>query len=368
VNNSVGFDSYEWWLDNTLVSTDKNLEIIISNAGQYNVKLVGRYKTLSDMLLHHLILNPTNPSPQIITGLYTLTSGSLGKYLWFRDGERLSESEQTITPKLSGSYTLQIETNGCPSLSSSPINFAPKALSFHLPDTVCLGANFEAKNSSYGFTHYVWRVNGIVVSDEYEFTHQISQNGVHTVSLTGAFETHRDSVSHSLDVVSASVDLGPDATAVPHEMIKLQPDNRFEEYHWSDGSEADALWIDPDTLAPGVHVIWISVVNSYSCTATDQVEITVLPVITSIHEKSGSAIVIFPNPAKNEILNIHFAEKPLGNVSVVIRNQMSQEVKRILFESADNSLPVPLSGVEPGLYYFEVTDGHVTQVYRVLKM
>jgi hypothetical protein len=114
-------------------------------------------------------------------------------------------------------------------------------------------------------------------------------------------------------------------------------------------------------FAPTVNGNYAVEVTQNNCTDTSTCEVVNNVDITEYVFDSG--MTVYPNPTSGE-LSIDLGAT-FGEVTLIIRNQLGQEILRKSFEGS-NLLKHTLTG-EAGIYYFEVRFGDKNVMLRVVK-
>jgi subtilisin-like proprotein convertase family protein len=109
-----------------------------ADSGNYSVAITNCCSTVVSPV-HTLLVRPTPPQPTITQVGFTLQSSATSGNQWFRNGNILpGQNQQTITPVLTGNYTVIVTLNSCASIPSLPFNvtqvgFTPDVLTGLVP-------------------------------------------------------------------------------------------------------------------------------------------------------------------------------------------------------------------------------------------
>ncbi|MPM10003.1 hypothetical protein SDC9_56327 [bioreactor metagenome] len=152
-----------------------------------------------------------------------------------------------------------------------------------------------------------------------------------------------------------AIDLGPDTSICNNQSLILDAGNAGSTYQWSTSASTQIITIDASLLSAGsAYNYQVTVTNSNGCSATDEIEISVLD-CTGIME-SDIATGIFPNPAQSSITvtcadGIRRVEILDTKGSIVFSEMFSNTVANI-----------NISALSEGLYYVRVTSENGTAV------
>lgn len=99
--------------------------------------------------------------------------------------------------------------------------------------------------------------------------------------------------------------LGNDTSICHNETLLLTPGN-YQQYLWSDGQTSSSIIIDANNINPGTFSYSVTVTDQNGCTGTHTITITI-EVCNTMNELNASQIVVYPNPAFDNI-NIEISQ------------------------------------------------------------
>jgi len=155
------------------------------------------------------------------------------------------------------------------------------------------------------------------------------------------------------------VDLGVDTSICNTDQITLSAGN-YAQYSWSNGSTMPSLTVDASQLQNGVYTYAVTVTDNLGCTATDQINITVIT-CSGINDLGTNQITIYPNPATEHVL---FEGLPL-HTSIII---MSEDGK-VVYQNNNvesTSLKLDISQWSSGIYFVKSINEQM-QTYTFIK-
>lgn len=113
-------DTYEWYLDETLIGTGPTLEFDPSGPGTYTLELV-RSNPLCEKTEMIVVTSLELPGTTIVANSWTLTAPEGDNWIWYLNGVVIDgENQQTLNAVEEGTYTVMTtNSEGCSSLSNS---------------------------------------------------------------------------------------------------------------------------------------------------------------------------------------------------------------------------------------------------------
>jgi len=83
---------------------------------------------------------------------------------------------------------------------------------------------------------------------------------------------------------------------------------------------------------------------------------------------SVSLFVIYPNPTKTGLLNVHFTTKQEVNLVIRLFDALGQEVRHQILNnvSGDFNTTISTQNLSTGVYYLELADGQNSKVHKVV--
>jgi len=189
----------------------------------------------------------------------TLSTSITGaSYLW-QDGS----TNNSLTVNQTGSYSLQVNLNGCISADTIDVTVQPSPIISLGPDLqICEGDSVEL-NAFYPGATYTWQ-DGSTNSNLW-----VSQNGIYTVSLDLNGCTFEDQIMVSVNNYPI-VNLGSDTSICELETVLLNASNPGSSYLWQDGSNNPTFQVQQS----GIYTV---AVNNNGCISYDTIEVIVKP-------------------------------------------------------------------------------------------
>lgn len=195
----------------------------------------------------------------------TLTASGGTSYAW---SNGMSSSSITITPITSTTYSVTVTSNGCSASDDALVTVNPlPSIDAGQDQTICDGTNVIL-NASGGLT-YLWNTSAtnasIIVTPNVTTSYTVTGTDVNGCSAT-------DGVTIIVNPLPVA-DAGPDQTICQGQTAMLSASGGIG-YLWSNGATSS---INPVT--PLFSTIYtVTVTSTASCTATDEVLVTVNPV------------------------------------------------------------------------------------------
>ncbi len=162
-----------------------------------------------------------------------------------------------------------------------------------------------------------------------------------------------------------TVDLGPDQTICNDESTTLDAGAGFTSYSWTGGATTQTLTVDGAVLGVGNHTITVTVTNSYTCSASNDIIITVED-CSGIETATLQIGNVYPNPA-SESINIAFAAEHNNLVINLFdatgRLVSSQSLKNT---TSGNVVVIPVSQLSAGVYSLQLVSEEGIQISTVV--
>ncbi|MBK7375304.1 MAG: hypothetical protein IPJ02_07055 [Chitinophagaceae bacterium] len=188
----------QWYKDNVLISGETNQTYTATTSGSYTVVVTENGCPSLPSAATVVTVNPI-PATATITpggpttfcagGSVLLTSSAATGNQWYKDNVLISgETSQTYTATTSGSYTVVVTENGCPSLPSAAtvvtVNAIPATATITPggPTTFCAGGSVLLTSSAA--TGNQWYKDNVLISGETNQTYTATTSGSYTVIVT----------------------------------------------------------------------------------------------------------------------------------------------------------------------------------------
>ncbi len=288
-------DNITWVKDGNILTGQTSKELTVTEAGEYMAIVVGD----SGCEVQKMIVVTVFDVPTLNLGedlsicggdFATLQSGVQNvSYEWTLDGATIS-TDSLLEVSSPGLYVLTITNdNGCTASDDIRVQvFDSPQVDIEDMYTLCEGQDLMITAQSNG-TSFEWTLDGNALPDT---------GADITVNQTGLLRVMalNDAGCASMDssVISAAptpvVNLGEDIVLCPRETTVLDGGSHTS-YMWSTGSTAPTLTIIPDVVNDtSEQIISLVVTNEEGCSATDEINITFLPVIEGHITPSASGV------------------------------------------------------------------------------
>lgn len=275
-------------------------------------------------------------------------------------------SQNTIaTPNgLTTNYivTLTDSITGCTSIDSVLITANPVPQPNLGPNiNVCSGQEFVLTPGS-NFNTYQWNTGSI---GQLIIVNGISTPQTYWVDVTNSFGcSNRDSITVSVNP-SPNINLGNDTTICKNHTLTLNAGPGFSSYQWNTGATTPSITIPQGSITS---VYYVTVTNSFGCTDSDTILVTVAACTGIEEELDGSegTVLLYPNPNRglfNLIVDIPGAE----NAQVEIINAQGRAVyNATINNTAGYKELIDLSGNASGIYYVRVISEKYTNISKLM--
>jgi gliding motility-associated-like protein len=210
------------------------------------------------------------------------TTGDIQQYDWTRDGMPIS-GDETVSLSLAGDYQVVVtDDNGCSgSASVTVINSSlPSLTASSTVLDICDGIGEEVTLITDAAT-IAWSRDGQLIAGATGTSLTLDQAGMYEVVAISA-DGCESSVSIEVNArQSPVVDLGGDLDLCPGESETLSANAAAgSTIMWSDGSSGQELVINNDDVTEITEqVITLTVTNEFNCTNTDEITVTLRPVV-----------------------------------------------------------------------------------------
>ena len=218
--------------------------------------------------------------------------------------------------------------------------------------------SYQWKTRAPGSSVWVNASGTSALSNAYQITNaQITQDGTWFrcfIHGSCAPDIYSDSVQLFVHP-QPSVYAGPDTTILLSESVILDAGSGYSSYHWSTGASTQTINIVGSAAGVGPHMYTVTVTNSYGCSNSDDVVVTVIDDTGIEFNGSSFSLNVYPNPSDG-MLFIHLSSQGLPSV-VEIRNPNGQEVYRTAFGAGTREGNIDLGTLGAGIYYLTVRCG-----------
>lgn len=252
------FASYLWSTNDTIPFIDVN------STGSYSLTVVDsffceQHDTID--ILFNVAFVDLGPDTILCYGDQTILSAPSGysEYGW-----NTGDTTMTITTVNDGSYSVQVEMNGCFDQDTILVQWFPDvSVALGNDTSICSGEQITL--SIPGFETYSWSSTPIDTSQIFINT---AGQYILTVGNNGCF----DSDTMNVFVSTLNVDLGPDLIICQNDSVGIGVSG-FDSYLWNTSDTTSSIWI----TSSGTFSLLVTDING--CSAADTVGITQSPPI-----------------------------------------------------------------------------------------
>lgn len=226
-----------------------NYSYFIQNTGLYSVTVTNVCGSETDMIYVEEVVPPDvdfgMPLEACQGDTIILSAGNnTGNFTW-----QNGSVDSTFTVTTTGHYALTISNDCGTDVASIPIHFNPLLTPPDLgPDIVlCPGQQVVLKATRPG-ANYLW--NDLSVADSII----VSTAGTYYVRVSNYCNTFSDTIHVTVNSAPPDVTLPPDISLCQGQNVVLEAVISNVTYLWSDGSQADSLFVS----APGLYAVTVS--------------------------------------------------------------------------------------------------------------
>ncbi len=220
-------DNYAWYYNGTLIDTNQNTQIEVSQAGNYQViAFVGNCQASSNDLLLSVIELPTielNTDTEITLceGESTLVEieGNADAYQWFLDENPIpNATTNSLEINSSGTYFATASIENCSTTSNSfVVNIQENPIAQIISPTesfieICQGETVSL-TANEGAATYQWTLNGEAITNENNSSIEVSESGIYGLIVSN---NNCQSFSETIEIQYGNL-LEPSIAALPFE-------------------------------------------------------------------------------------------------------------------------------------------------------
>jgi hypothetical protein len=154
---------------------------------------------------------------------------------------------------------------------------------------------------------FLWLNNNNIASDSNFISIDVSSNTNIKYHQIGSFSEYIEEMNININN-SPSLNLGSDTTICLGNQITILAPINFNSYLWSDSSSGQYINVNSNNMGPGIHPIWLQVIDSNSCSKSDTVYLDIQS-CTYTDFKEGNSLIIYPNPVINNLIFIKHNHK-----------------------------------------------------------
>lgn len=356
VPNATGV-TYQWINNGAPVQGATSNTFAPSSTGNYSVTISGGNNCSTSSVIKSVTVN-SNPviavsGPTIVCmgGSITQTLSGAVSYSY---NSVASSSVINFTPAASGNYAVSgLSSAGCATtiVKSFVVTPLPILNLYAVPSTICAGESSTL--TAAGATGYSWSTGStgasVVLTPASTGTYAV------TGTLNGCSSSLISTVTvNVLPIIGAS---STNSLTCAGQSATLNATGG-DSYIWNNGSANTSLVINPNTTI----TYTVTGFNAFNCSAKATVTQSVSE-CTSLHDEQvkNNAIVIYPNPATNEV-RISFSGEPTIGVTLV--NTLGAVVLEQRAYTSNSALDV--SGLAKGVYFVKINSGELKAIKRII--
>ena len=288
-------DNITWFKDGIELTGEIGFDLVVTDAGMYTAIVAGASGCSVEaevMITENAVpLVEFSDNVSICEGETTMLSGPDGAdtYQWLFEGAVISD-QQMISVTVGGEFTLMV-TNEFDCSASDVVEvtvIALPTLDLASSFAICEGesAIIEAGSDASSFQ---WFVNGEELMGQTGSTITLdSESTVEVIVSNAAGCTTMGSTSVSA-AASPTVALGDDISLCPDENFTFNAGMQ-DTYLWSDGTDGSSVTVFSNVTELTTETFSVTVTSSEGCTAQDDVQATLFPVINGAIEQSATGV------------------------------------------------------------------------------
>ncbi|MFT4533522.1 MAG: gliding motility-associated-like protein [Saprospiraceae bacterium] len=288
-------DNITWFKDGNEITGEIGFDLVVTDAGEYTAIVAGASGcsveaavTISENAIPSVDFADNETICEGETGMLSGPDGA-DTYQWLFEGAVISD-QQVISVTVAGEYTLMVTNEFDCSASDVVEVIVSEAPTLDLASSfaICDGESAIIMVDSDG-SSFQWFVNGEELMGQVESTITLnSESMVEVIASNAAGCTTMGSTSVS-EATSPSVALGDDISLCPDESFTFNAGMQ-EAYMWSDGTEESSLTVFSNVTELTTETFSVTVTNSEGCTAEDEVQATLFPLINGDIGQSATGV------------------------------------------------------------------------------
>ena len=176
-------------------------------------------------------------------------------------------------------------------------------------DTIICYGNFLMLEPPTGFIAYLWQDGSALPF------YVVTNEGLYFVIVV---DVHGCTGSDSIyvDFTSKKLDLGNDTVICELDTLMLNAGDEYVSYEWQDGSTEQYLLVSGSVYGVGGHEFSVTVLDTNNCEYSDTIFVLIFE-HTGIAETDGKSILLYPNPAENNItLNLSGFQDEINSIMI----------------------------------------------------
>ena len=280
--------------------------------------------------------------------------GSQGITAYYKQGTYLGSENTPEDWTLWGTDVAEVNEEG----QYHVVNFGELSLSSGLKFGIYLHMNNSGARLSYNdaLEAVNYETNELILSTGTGITHTFAENyfprdwngRVHYHHKVEAPSCLSDLTPAEAILSDPIVTLGEDISILVGEQWEIDLGDSFSSYTWNDQAGGQTFTFEATEDNIGTTVITVTVTDEFGCTASDEINITVLSNPNAVHYLNNNRLLIFPNPAKDNI----FIKGKLEDSYNMILTDLNG---RILRQGAATD-KISLENISSGLVFIKIYD------------
>ena len=275
-NLDISYDSYQWYRNDALFSTDLNVEL--DQEGEYYLEATSNSCVGISSIFSVAVL-PLPDASLIQSGEISICEGESStliitaqadNYTWYQNGTALSESTNELTINAAGDYYAEVKMNGCTAVSATVnlnVNVTPLSEIDGAEERELCNGSTEELICTIIADDYTWFLDGVQISQSINSTITASEAGTYTVMTSLGDCT---TLSEGIEIIGVNLpsieDLFEDFILCSMEEITVTAPAGQDQYTWVKDGQQIAFTENEFTIAEaGTYMLEI---QQGSCSAT----------------------------------------------------------------------------------------------------
>ncbi len=288
-------DNITWFKDGIEIMGETGFDLTVNGSGMYSAIVTGSSGcSVEDEVM---IIENEVPSVEftqnetICDGESVMLVGPSGAdtYQWILGGVVISDL-QSISVTDAGSYTLAI-TNEFDCSDSDIVDVTVSSVPSLILDpsfAICEGEDAVIVADSDA-SSFQWFVNGEELMGETGNTITLNSESMVEVIATNNDGCNSMASTSVTAAASPTVTLGDDISLCPNENFTFDAGMQ-DAYMWSNSTDGPTLTVSSNVTELTIDTYAVTVTNAEGCTAEDEVQVTLLPIISGSIDQSTSGV------------------------------------------------------------------------------
>lgn len=287
-------NNIKWFKDENEIPGENTFELVVTESGVYSALVTG----VSGCEVESMVAITVNALPSLQLGddvvicdgeeATLMTIEPADSYEWTLGGAVVSNDPSFVTTE-AGTYILTIVNEfGCSDSDMITVNAnATPTLILDSEYQFCQGSGVTIVAESDA-TSFVWIVNETSVSETGN-TIEITEAATVEVTASSSDGCTAEGVTQVISSETPTVDLGIDMEICPGNGITLDA-GIHDSYLWSTGSTDPSIVVQSNVDEVTIQTVTVTVSNEAGCEGTDEIDITLLPIVVASVSQSASGV------------------------------------------------------------------------------